>query len=68
VDLVSDPLFLRRADSDGNQTLTSGSVARNFEYEKTEAVYFLLDNLYKFSSYVTGNTIHLRSAAKNSDH
>jgi hypothetical protein len=34
----------------------------------TEAVYFLLHNIYKFSSYLTGNTIHLRCVARNSDH
>jgi hypothetical protein len=33
-----------------------------------EAVYFLLHNIYKFSSYLTGNTKHLRCVARNSDH
>jgi hypothetical protein len=28
--------------------------------------YFLLHNIYKFSSYLTGNIIHLRSIARNS--
>jgi hypothetical protein len=32
------------------------------------AVYFLLHNIYKFSSYLTGSTIHLRSVVRNSDH
>jgi hypothetical protein len=32
------------------------------------AVYFLLHNIYKFSSCLTGSTIHLRCAARNSDH
>jgi hypothetical protein len=33
----------------------------------TEADYFLLHNIYKFSSYLTGSTIHLRFVARNSD-
>jgi hypothetical protein len=33
-----------------------------------EAVYFLLHNIYKFSSYLTRNTIHLRSESRNSNH
>jgi hypothetical protein len=32
------------------------------------AVYFLLQNIYKFSSYLTRNTIHLRYVARNFDH
>jgi hypothetical protein len=28
----------------------------------------LIHNIYKFSSYFTGSTIHLRSVARNSDH
>jgi hypothetical protein len=47
---------------------TSGSVARNSDHWTTEAVYFLLHNIYKFSSYLTGNTINLRSDARNSNH
>jgi NADH:ubiquinone oxidoreductase subunit E len=31
-----------------------------------KAVYFLLHNIYKFSSYLTGNTIHLGCVARNS--
>jgi hypothetical protein len=31
-------------------------------------VYFLLHNVYKFCSYLTGNTIHPRSVARNSYH
>jgi hypothetical protein len=46
---------------------TSGSVARNSDNWITEEVYFLLHNIYKFSSNLTGNTIHLRSVARNSD-
>jgi hypothetical protein len=61
VDPVSDPLLLRKCGSAGNRTPTSGSAARNSEHYTTEAVYFLLLNIYKFSSYLTGNTIHLRS-------
>jgi hypothetical protein len=30
-------------------------------------VYFLLHNIYKFSSYLTGITIHLLSVARNSE-
>jgi uncharacterized protein YcbK (DUF882 family) len=47
---------------------TSGAVARNSDHQTTEAVYFLLHNIYKFCSYLTGSTIHLRSVARNSDH
>jgi hypothetical protein len=44
------------------------SVARNPDHYTTEAVYFILHKIYKFSSYLTGSTIHLRSVASNSDH
>jgi hypothetical protein len=67
VDSVPDPLLLRKPGSAGNRTRTSGSVTRNSDHETTEAVYFLLHNIYKFSSYLTGSTIHLRSVARNSD-
>jgi hypothetical protein len=68
VDPVPDPLLLRESGSAGNRTRTSGSVARNSDHYTTEAVYFLLHNIYKFSSYLTGSTIHLRSVARNTDH
>jgi hypothetical protein len=68
VDPVPDPLLLRKSGSAGNRTWTSGSVARNSDHYTTEAVYFLVRNIYKFSSYLTGNTIHLRSVARISDH
>jgi hypothetical protein len=55
------------ADLTGN-TIDLRSVARNSDHYTTEAVYFLLHNIYKFSSYLTGNTKHLRSLARNSDH
>jgi hypothetical protein len=29
---------------------------------------FILHNIYKFSSYLTGNAIHLRYVARNSGH
>jgi hypothetical protein len=67
MDPVPDPLFLRKSGNAGNRTGTSGSVARNSDHT-TEAVYFLLHNIYKFSSYFTGNTIHLHCVARNSDH
>jgi hypothetical protein len=66
VDPVPDPLLLRKSGSAGNRTRTSGSIARNFDHKTTEAVYFLLHNIYKFSLHFTGNTIHLRSVARNS--
>jgi hypothetical protein len=47
---------------------TSGSVARNSDHQTTEAVYFLLLNMHKVSSYLTGSTMHLSSVARNSDH
>jgi hypothetical protein len=68
VDPVPDPLLPKESGSAGNRTRTSGSVPRNSDHETTEAVYFILHNIYKFSSYLTGNTIHLRCVAKNSDH
>jgi hypothetical protein len=68
VDPVKDPLLLRKSGSTENRTRTSGSVARNSDHWTTEAVYFLLHNIYKLSSYLTGNTIHLRCVARNSDH
>jgi hypothetical protein len=55
VDPVPDLLFLMISGSAGNRTRTSGSVARNFDHLTTEAVFFLLHNIYKFSSYLTGN-------------
>jgi hypothetical protein len=61
---VLDPLLLRKSGSAGNLTRTSGSAAMNSDQYTTEAVNFLLHNIYKFSSYLTGNTIHLRSVAR----
>jgi hypothetical protein len=58
VDTVPDPLLLRKSGRAGNRTRTSGSVAGNSDHQTTEAVYFLLHNIYKFSSYFTENTIH----------
>jgi hypothetical protein len=68
VDSVPDPLLLRKSGSAGNRTRTSGSVAMNYDHLTTEAVYFLLHNIYEFSSYLTESTIHLRCVARNSDH
>jgi hypothetical protein len=68
VDPVPDPLLLRKFSSAGNRTRTYGSVVRNSDHYTTEAVYFLLHNIYKFNLYLTGHTIHLRSVARNSDH
>jgi hypothetical protein len=65
---VPDPLLLRKSGSTGNRIRTSGSVARNSDHYATETVYFILRNIYKFSSYLTGSTIHFRSEARNSDH
>jgi hypothetical protein len=52
----------------GIETRASGFAARNSGHQTTEAVYFLLHNKYKFSSYLTGNTIHLSSVGRNPDH
>jgi hypothetical protein len=68
VNPVPDPLLLRKSGSAGNLTRTSGSVARNSVDYTTEEVYFLLHNIYKFSSYLAGNTIHLCCEARNSDY
>jgi hypothetical protein len=68
VDPVPDPVLPKKAGSVGNRTRTSGSVARDSDHQTTEAGYFLLHNIYKFSSYLTGITIHLRYVARNSDH
>jgi hypothetical protein len=67
VEPVLNPLLLRKSGSAGNRTRTSGSVAKNSDQYTTEAVYFLLLNIYKLNSYVTGSIIHLRSEARNSD-
>jgi hypothetical protein len=37
------------------ETIRLRFVARNSDHKITEAVYFLLHNIYKFSSYLTGN-------------
>jgi hypothetical protein len=68
VDPVPDPLVLRKSSNAGNRTWTYGSAARNSDHYTTEAVYFLLHNIYKLNSCLTGITIHLRSVARNSDH
>jgi hypothetical protein len=68
VDPVPDPLFLRKSDSAINRTQTSGSVARNSDHQTTGAVYFLLRNINKLSSYLTRITMHFRYVARNSDH
>jgi hypothetical protein len=57
VDPVPDPIFFRKSGSAWNRTLTSVSVARNSDHKTREAVYFLLHNIHKFSSYLTGSTI-----------
>jgi hypothetical protein len=57
VDSVPDPVLLIKSDSTGNRTRTSGSVARPFDQQTTEVVYFLLHNIYKFRSYLTENTV-----------
>jgi hypothetical protein len=57
VNSVPDPLLLRKSRSAVNRTRTSGSVARNSDHWITEAVYFLLHNIYKLGSYLTGSTI-----------
>jgi hypothetical protein len=67
VDPVSDQL-LRKSGSARNWTRATGSVARNSDHYTRERVCFLLHNIYKFSSYLTGITIHLHSVARNSDH
>jgi hypothetical protein len=68
VDPVPEPLLLRKFGRAGNRTWISGTVARNSDQYTSEAVWFLLHNIYKFSSYLTGNTIYLRSAARNPHH
>jgi hypothetical protein len=39
VDLVSDPLLLRKSGSAGNRTRASGSVARNSDHQTTVALF-----------------------------
>jgi hypothetical protein len=68
VDPVPDPLLLKISGSAGNRVRTFGSVARNSDHKSAEVVYFLLHNVYKFSSYLTRSTMHLRYVARNSDH
>jgi hypothetical protein len=63
-----NPLLLRKSGRAGIEPKTSGFVASNSDHYATEAVYFLLHNIYIFSSYLTANTIHLRCVARNSDH
>jgi hypothetical protein len=70
VDTVPDPLLLRKSGSTGNRTRTSRYLARNSDYytttrPKRRSNFFYI---YKFSSNLTGSTIHLRSAVRNSDH
>jgi hypothetical protein len=67
VDSVPGPILIRKSGSAGNRSRTLGSVARNSDHYTAEAVYFLLHNIYKFGSYLTGSTIHHRSVASNSD-
>jgi hypothetical protein len=57
VDPVADPLLLRKSGSAGNRTRTVESLAKNSGHYTTEADYFLLQIMYKFSSYLTGSTI-----------
>jgi hypothetical protein len=42
VDLISDPVLLRKSSSARNRTRTSGSVARNSDHKTTDAVSFML--------------------------
>jgi hypothetical protein len=62
------PPFLRKSVSGGNRTRTYGSVARISDHWTTQAIYFLIHKIFKFSSYLTANTIHLRFVARISDH
>jgi hypothetical protein len=64
---VPDPLLLEEFGGAGGRARTSGSAAGNSDRWTTVAVYFLLHNIYKFSSYLTGSTIYLRYVAMNSD-
>jgi hypothetical protein len=57
--LIPDPLLLRKSGSVGNRNRTFGYVASNSDHWTIEAVYFLLHNIYKSSSYLTENTTHL---------
>jgi hypothetical protein len=45
VDPVPDPLLLRKSNSAGDQTQTSGSVARNSDHKTTEAVQHTCHNI-----------------------
>jgi hypothetical protein len=67
VDPVPDPLLLRELGSGGNRTrpldLQPGTLTTRPQRRFT---FFYIT--YKFSSYLTGNTTHLRSVARNSDH
>jgi hypothetical protein len=49
VDPVPDPLLLRKSGSAGNQTWTSGSVARNCDHYTIEAVPFDLSPSRNYS-------------------
>jgi hypothetical protein len=67
VDLDPDPLILSKSCSTGNRSRTSGSAVRNSAH-KTIEVYFLLHNIHKFSSHLTGSIKHLCYVARNPDH
>jgi hypothetical protein len=53
LDPVPDPLLLGESGGAGGLARTSGSAAGNSDRWITEAVYFLLHNIYKFSSFLT---------------
>jgi hypothetical protein len=67
VDHVPVPLLVRKSGNTGNRTrpldLQPGTLATRPQRWST---FFYIT--YKFSLYHTGNTIHIRSAARNSDH
>jgi hypothetical protein len=68
MDTVPDSQLLRKSGSVGNGTpgpldLKPGTLTITPQRRST---FFYVT--YKFSSYLTGNTIHLSSVARNSDH
>jgi hypothetical protein len=61
VDPVPDLLLLRKSDSAGNRTWTSGSVARNSHHWTTAGTYKNCESIYKTKQATFQKKIHLNN-------
>jgi hypothetical protein len=59
-------LSIRSGTKENHGNLSQVGRSQDLPDAERRSTFFYIT--YKFSSYLTGNTIHLRSVARNSDH